>query len=59
MEGANEAARAAVNALLDADDSDTERCAIVGLYRPPELEPLKRIDEFRYRLGLPNTFDLG
>ncbi|WP_328873174.1 FAD-dependent oxidoreductase [Streptomyces sp. NBC_00287] len=59
MEGANEAARAAVNALLEADNSDAERCAIVGLYRPPELEPLKRIDEVRYRLGLPNTFDLG
>ncbi|MBC2907281.1 hydroxysqualene dehydroxylase [Streptomyces cupreus] len=59
MEGANEAARTAVNALLEADNSDAERCMIVGLYRPPELEPLKRIDEARYRLGLPNTFDLG
>ncbi|MDN3024776.1 FAD-dependent oxidoreductase [Streptomyces sp. S.PB5] len=59
MEGANESARLAVNALLDADNSDAERCEIRELFRPPELEPLKRIDEVRYRLGLPNTFDLG
>ncbi|MET8244568.1 FAD-dependent oxidoreductase [Streptomyces sp. NPDC005202] len=59
MEGANESARRAVNALLEADHSDAERCRIWELYRPPEMEPLKRIDEVRYRLGLPNTFDLG
>ncbi|PAZ15935.1 FAD-dependent oxidoreductase [Streptomyces sp. SA15] len=59
MEGANESARHAVNALLDADHSDAERCEIRELYRPPEMEPLKRVDEVRYRLGLPNTFDLG
>ncbi|MGW4563046.1 hydroxysqualene dehydroxylase [Streptomyces sp. NPDC004561] len=59
MEGANESARRAVNALLDADRSDAERCRVWELYRPPEMEPLKRIDEARYRLGLPNTFDLG
>ncbi|MGW2519458.1 hydroxysqualene dehydroxylase [Streptomyces sp. NPDC001617] len=59
MEGANESARRAVNALLDADNSDAERCAIRELYRPPEMEPLKRVDEVRYQLGLPNTFDLG
>jgi uncharacterized protein with NAD-binding domain and iron-sulfur cluster len=59
MEGANEAARRAVNALLEADGSQAEPCEIRELYRPPELEPLKRLDEVRYRLGLPNTFDLG
>ena len=59
MEGANESARHAVNALLEADNSDAERCRVWELYRPPELEPLKRVDELRYRLGLPNTFDLG
>ncbi|MFE7442429.1 FAD-dependent oxidoreductase [Streptomyces chartreusis] len=59
MEGANESARLAVNALLDADNSDAERCEIQELYRPPEMEPLKRIDAVRHRLGLPNTFDLG
>ncbi|MGW2932339.1 hydroxysqualene dehydroxylase [Streptomyces sp. NPDC001156] len=59
MEGANEAARHAVNALLDADGSAAARCVTWGHYQPPELEPLKRVDELRYRLGLPNTFDLG
>jgi uncharacterized protein with NAD-binding domain and iron-sulfur cluster len=59
MEGANESARRAVNALLERDGSDAERCTIWELYRPPELEPLKRVDALRYRLGLPNTFDLG
>ncbi|MFE2039408.1 FAD-dependent oxidoreductase [Streptomyces sp. NPDC059477] len=59
MEGANESARHAVNALLDAEGSDAERCRLFELYRPPEFEPLKRVDEVRYRLGLPNTFDLG
>ncbi|MEU6006675.1 FAD-dependent oxidoreductase [Streptomyces sp. NPDC047453] len=59
MEGANESARRAVNALLDQDGSNAERCRIWELYRPQELEPLKRIDKIRYRLGLPNTFDLG
>ncbi|MEU8874057.1 hypothetical protein AB0D24_23425 [Streptomyces javensis] len=28
------------------------------LFRPPEMEPLKRVDEVRHRLGLPNTFGL-
>lgn len=59
MEGANEAARHAVNALLDADASAAARCTTWSHYQPPELEPLKRIDEARFRLGLPNTFDLG
>jgi len=59
MEGANEAARRAFNALLDADGSTTERCHVWTLYRSPELEPLKLVDEVRYGLGLPNTFDLG
>lgn len=59
MEGANESARRAVNALLDADNSGAGRCHIWELFRPPEMEPLKRVDEVRYRLGLPNTFDLG
>ncbi|MFD7435844.1 FAD-dependent oxidoreductase [Streptomyces sp. NPDC059861] len=59
MEGANESARLAVNALLEADNSRAERCPVWGLYRPPELEPLKRVDALRHRLGLRNTFDLG
>jgi len=52
-------ARRAVNALLGTDNSDAGPCEIWELYRPPEMEPLKRFDELRYKLGLPNTFDLG
>ncbi|MBZ4319237.1 FAD-dependent oxidoreductase [Streptomyces sp. SCA2-4] len=59
MEGANASARAAVNALLDADGSAAKRCAVTPLYRAPELEAVKRRDEVRLRLGLPNAFDLG
>lgn len=59
MEGANESARRAVNVLLDADGSKAERCRIWTLYRSPEMEPLKRVDEVRYQLGLPNTFDVA
>ncbi|MET9688969.1 FAD-dependent oxidoreductase [Streptomyces sp. NPDC006514] len=59
MEGANASARAAVNSLLDADGSDAPRCTVHPMYRAPELEPAKRHDRWRYRLGLRNVFDLG
>ncbi|MEV4439947.1 FAD-dependent oxidoreductase [Streptomyces sp. NPDC049577] len=59
MEGANESARRAVNALLDADASTAPRCRVRPLYRPPELRPLHEQDEARYRAGLPNLFDHG
>ncbi|AZQ74243.1 FAD-dependent oxidoreductase [Streptomyces luteoverticillatus] len=59
MEGANAAARAAVNALLDETGSRAERCAVVPLYRAPELDPFRRQDDLRHRLGLRNVFDLG
>ncbi|MFE5861554.1 FAD-dependent oxidoreductase [Streptomyces virginiae] len=59
MEGANASARAAVNALLDRDDSNAARCAVHPMYRAPELEAAKRHDRWRYRLGLRNLFDLG
>lgn len=59
MEGANESARRAVNALLDADGSDLPRCTVWTLYRPPELELLQQQDAVRYRRGLPNALDFG
>ncbi|MFI8388647.1 FAD-dependent oxidoreductase [Streptomyces sp. NPDC085540] len=59
MEGANASARAAVNSLLDADGSGAPRCTVHPMYRAPELEPAKRHDRWRYRLGLRNVFDLG
>ncbi|MGA4838576.1 hydroxysqualene dehydroxylase [Streptomyces sp. G45] len=59
MEGANAAARQAVNALLDRAGSNAPRCPVKPLYRAPELESLKRHDRARYRLGLPNALDFG
>nr|WP_306307203.1 FAD-dependent oxidoreductase [Nocardia exalbida] len=58
MEGANESARAAVNALLDVAGSNAERCRTYTLFRAPELEPLRRIDADRYAAGQPNLFDM-
>ncbi|AYC40128.1 hydroxysqualene dehydroxylase [Streptomyces griseorubiginosus] len=59
MEGANASARQAVNALLDQAGSSAPRCTVTPLFRPPELESLKRHDHFRFKAGLPNVFDLG
>ncbi|MCB9658295.1 MAG: FAD-dependent oxidoreductase [Sandaracinaceae bacterium] len=53
MEGANEAARRAVNAILDADHDPAERCALFPLEEPLVFEPLKLLDKLRWRLGLP------
>ncbi|MGE4428967.1 MAG: FAD-dependent oxidoreductase [Solirubrobacteraceae bacterium] len=58
MEGANESARAAVNALLDAADSNAERCRMYQLYRAPEFEALKAIDATLYAAGQRNLLDL-
>ncbi|GAA1510791.1 FAD-dependent oxidoreductase [Streptomyces albidochromogenes] len=59
MEGANASARAAVNALLDRTGSTAQRCTVTPLFRPPEIEFLKRHDRTRYRLGLRNALDVG
>jgi len=54
MEGANEAARRAVNGILEASKSSAERCAVWPLQEPKVLEPLKAYDrEFRWKQGLP------
>jgi uncharacterized protein with NAD-binding domain and iron-sulfur cluster len=57
MESANESARRAVNALLDAADSGAERVEVFELYDPPEFEPFKAADAEAFRAGLPNAFD--
>ncbi|MGH3657371.1 MAG: hydroxysqualene dehydroxylase, partial [Micromonosporaceae bacterium] len=57
MEGANESARAAVNAMLHESGSQADPVPMWTLYRPPETEALKQTDEIRYRAGLPNVFD--
>jgi uncharacterized protein with NAD-binding domain and iron-sulfur cluster len=50
MEGANEAARRAVNAILDETGSREKRCAIFPLREPPVLAPARKLDELRWRL---------
>lgn len=52
MEAANEAARRAVNGILDATASAAQRCPVWPLREPPALEPFRRIDKVRWRLGL-------
>ncbi|WP_435771969.1 hydroxysqualene dehydroxylase [Nocardioides sp. SYSU DS0651] len=59
MEGANESARHAVNAILDESGSRAERAATYRLYDPPEFAVLKEADRLLYRLGRPNVLDLG
>jgi uncharacterized protein with NAD-binding domain and iron-sulfur cluster len=53
MEGANEAARRAVNAILDATRSSRRRCDVWRLYEPPALAPARALDKLLYRLGRP------
>ncbi|MEG8177185.1 FAD-dependent oxidoreductase [Nocardia terpenica] len=58
MEGACEAARTAVNALLEVSGSNAERCKLFSLYRAVELEPMRQLDISRYASGQPNIFDI-
>jgi uncharacterized protein with NAD-binding domain and iron-sulfur cluster len=58
MEGANESARAAVNALLDASGSKATPAKLYKLYRAPELEGVKALDAQLYKAGRPNALDV-
>jgi geranylgeranyl pyrophosphate synthase/uncharacterized protein with NAD-binding domain and iron-sulfur cluster len=53
MEGANEAARRAVNGLLDAANFAGKRCELWPLHEPEILQPWRLYDAARYRAGLP------
>jgi geranylgeranyl pyrophosphate synthase/uncharacterized protein with NAD-binding domain and iron-sulfur cluster len=53
MEGANEAARRAVNGVLDAVKFQGARCAIWTLYEPEILAPWRLHDAARFEAGLP------
>jgi geranylgeranyl pyrophosphate synthase/uncharacterized protein with NAD-binding domain and iron-sulfur cluster len=53
MEAANEAARRAVNGLLDAAGDDARRCAIWPLEEPAVFQPWRDYDAARFRIGLP------
>jgi uncharacterized protein with NAD-binding domain and iron-sulfur cluster len=50
MEGANEAARRAVNAILDAVGSNAPRCDVWKLREPPVLGPARALDRVLWRL---------
>jgi uncharacterized protein with NAD-binding domain and iron-sulfur cluster len=51
MEGANEAARRAVNGILDAIDSDADRCTVWDVEEPAVFKPMKTYDKMRYSMG--------
>ena len=53
MEGANEAARRAVNGLLDAVKFTGSRCKVWLLHEPEILAPWRVHDAARYEAGLP------
>ena len=53
MEAANEAARRAVNGILDATDSSAAECEVWPIYEPWLLGPLRWYDARRYARGLP------
>jgi hypothetical protein len=53
MEGANEAARRAVNAILEASGSDKKLCQIWQLHEPDLLAIYRWHDKRRFNKGLP------
>jgi len=52
MESANEAARRAVNGILEIDGFSGTRCDVWPLEEPAVLEPFRSYDAARFRLGL-------
>ena len=54
MEGANEAGRRAVNAVLDAVGSRKRRCKIFTFREPMLFAPLRKADEVLFGLGAPH-----
>src|SRR5438094_469908 len=53
MEGANEAARRAVNGILEHSGSSAPACRLWNLHEPELLAPWRAHDLVRYRQGLP------
>jgi hypothetical protein len=53
MEAANEAARRAVNGILDAAGAAAVRCSVWPLYEPEIFAPWRELDFIRYAQGLP------
>jgi 15-cis-phytoene desaturase len=59
MEGANEAARRAVNGILDAVGSDSPRCTLWPLTEPAVFTPWQQLDRVRFRLDQPHISLIG
>ena len=59
MEGANEAARRAVNGILDHMDSNGRRCRLFSFDEPSIFAPIRSFDKWRFERGLPRlgTFE--
>jgi uncharacterized protein with NAD-binding domain and iron-sulfur cluster len=53
MEAANEAARRAVNGVIEASGATAEPCRLWQLHEPDFLEPWRAHDRVRYQQGLP------
>lgn len=53
MEGANEAARRAVNGILDRSSSQAKRCPLWPLREPPLFAPFRAADKLLFKLGRP------
>ena len=53
MEGANEAARRAVNGILEASGSSEPRCEVFRLREPALFAPARALDRLRFELGRP------
>ncbi len=51
MEGANEAARRAVNGILAASGSNARHCEVWPLYEPAVFAPARLLDRLRFTLG--------
>jgi hypothetical protein len=58
MEAACFNGRRAANVVLEMSGSRETPAPAKELYRPPEWEPLQRLDEDRWRRGEPNAFDV-
>jgi hypothetical protein len=59
MEAANEAARRAVNAILEAADSAAPPCRIWSMGMPPIFAAWRLCDQWRFDRGEPWKGDLG
>jgi 15-cis-phytoene desaturase len=58
MEGANEAARRAVNAILERSGSAQPRVPIWPLVEPRQFERAKKLDAWLHARGYPHAFEL-